>query len=158
MDRFWSKVNKSTDCWLWTAATRGNGYGCFKYHGKVIDSHRMAYILTYGEIPDGKLVCHSCDNRLCVNPKHLWLGTYYDNNMDARNKGRLYPIENAKKARGEKIGCSKLTPEKVLSIREEYGTYDPTWKHMGYRRLARKYNVGRKTIQSIIRRETWIHV
>ena len=88
-ERFWSKIDvrKKDDCWEWKRGSRGNGYGCFKYDGKVIDSHRMVWFLIYGEFPE-LLVCHTCDNRKCCNPNHLFLGTYKDNVDDMMEKGR----------------------------------------------------------------------
>lgn len=88
MQRFWSKVNKTETCWNWIASTRGNGYGCIKYNGKVIDAHRMVWFLTYNQWPKF-WVLHKCDNRKCVNPEHLFEGTYKDNINDAMEKGRL---------------------------------------------------------------------
>lgn len=92
-DRFWSKVNKTNnieDCWEWTASGRGNGYGAIKYKGKVIDAHRLSYILHFGDIKDSQIfVCHKCDNRKCVNPNHLFIGSHSDNMKDAYKKGRL---------------------------------------------------------------------
>ena len=88
MDKFWKKVDKSGDCWLWMAGKLEKGYGQFWFDGRTHRAHRMAWLLTNGEIPEGMCVLHKCDNPPCVNPSHLWLGTNQDNMDDMNNKGR----------------------------------------------------------------------
>ena len=94
--RFESKINKPPDnsffsegCWIWTAGKRGNnGYGGFRVSKDSIKlAHNVSYELYVGEIPKGMKVLHKCDNPLCVNPKHLFLGTQKDNVQDMRQKG-----------------------------------------------------------------------
>lgn len=90
MTRFFDKINMTDSCWLWKAGLRGKtGYGAFKLNGKVVDAHRVSYQINIGEIPEGMYVCHSCDNRLCVNPNHLFLGSAKENWKDGLDKGRI---------------------------------------------------------------------
>jgi hypothetical protein len=85
-----SKVITIGSCWIWKGCKRGRtGYGCAKHNGRVIDVHRISWMLFKGPIPNGLLVCHKCDVKLCVNPKHLFIGTYQDNSIDAMRKGRI---------------------------------------------------------------------
>ena len=90
--RFWVKIeipkNKNDSCWTWVAC-KGHGYGCFNYNGKRFRAHRFMYKIFYGGIPNGANVLHKCDNKSCVNPKHLFLGSQKDNIQDGINKGRL---------------------------------------------------------------------
>lgn len=94
ISRFWAKVNKAgpSDCWMWTAATSGNRYGCLgkgaPYRG-LVKAHHLSYILHIGPIPTGTCVLHRCDNPLCVNPSHLFLGSQADNVRDCIEKGRF---------------------------------------------------------------------
>lgn len=93
-ERFWSKVNKDgplwkgTPCWVWTAAKDGHGYGQFVLNGKKALSHRVAWEMANGSIPDGLEVLHLCDNPPCVRPDHLRPDTHKANLQDAARKGR----------------------------------------------------------------------
>jgi hypothetical protein len=96
-ERFWSKVQKTETCWLWMGARHPHGgYGQFVGPPiKELRAHRYSWVLAYGPIPDGLLVCHRCDNPPCVRPDHLFLGTHLDNALDMMAKGRKPPIWNS---------------------------------------------------------------
>lgn len=91
-ERFLGNVNKKSGdgCWEWIGYINknGDGYASFKVNTKSTRVHRFSYELHKGKIPKNMLVCHSCDNRICVNPEHLWLGTIKDNLLDRDRKGR----------------------------------------------------------------------
>jgi hypothetical protein len=88
-NRFWPKVEKTSACWLWRGALANSGYGRVWFNRTMYQAHRVAYMLSNGQIPDGVDVCHRCDVKICVRPDHLFLGTRLDNMRDAATKGRV---------------------------------------------------------------------
>lgn len=148
--RFLGYVDRSGGpeaCWEWQASLTPAGYGriVMPYTHRLIASHRLAYLLYRGPIPDGLLVCHHCDNRKCCNPAHLFLGTKTDNALDmcAKGRGRNTPH------RGEENGSSILTEKQVCAIRaaRAAGVVD--------RVQAEQYGVSKAAIGAVVRRRTW---
>src|SRR5438105_15819938 len=89
-DDFWAKVDKTDGCWNWTGPLTEHGYARVMYHGQYVRAHRLAFELAIGPIPVGMFICHHCDNRRCVNPTHLFVGTNQDNIRDSVSKGRWH--------------------------------------------------------------------
>lgn len=148
-DRLWSKVDvrEPDECWPWLGSriSTGVGYGQVGAgggDGKNLTVHRVAWELVNGPIPEGTgyhgtCVCHRCDNPVCANPAHLFLGTTADNMADRNAKGR--------QARGERSGRAKLNAEQVAEIRGSVGTL---------KTIAAQYGVTFSSIARIRRRET----
>ncbi len=146
MDRFWSKVQKSEGCWLWTGAKDPNGYGRFSVGRRMRLSHRIAYELTTGEpIASGMNACHRCDNPSCVNPAHLFIGTQADNVHDMQAKGRT----GYSGSRGSKHPMAKLTESDVVAIRADKRSQTA---------IAADYGVSQSAIHLIKSRKEWKHV
>lgn len=146
-ERFWEKVwaCKKSSCWEWTGSTNGGRYGKIKRAGKEISAHRASWEIHFGKIPADIHVCHACDNPLCVNPAHLFLGTCADNHLDKVSKGR--------QSRGAIHGSAKLSNGAVLNIRRYYGAGAVTQKW-----LADVYGVTQVLVGKIVRREVWRHI
>ena len=136
-------------CWHWTGMKNDRGYGYVYLHSarRMVRAHRLSYELFVGEIPEGACVCHTCDNRACVNPDHLWIGTHGQNMGDRKNKGRYdtMPV-------GSKHHMAKLTEANVSGMRALYrsGQY-------GFRKIARMYGVSRNAARNAITGNTWSH-
>lgn len=152
MKRFEQKINKlDNGCWQWSACVTRGGYGQFRYNGRAEYAHRVSWLLYHGEIPrldnshHGYCVCHKCDNRLCVNPEHLFLGTNNDNVRDMFNKGRNPP------RKGSKNGKSKLTEDKVREMRNLFKT-------MSYGEIASLYNISSSAVRHAIVGLNWKHI
>ena len=131
------KTEDKGDCIEWTGNLDNGGYGILCLNKKRIKAHRVSYFLAHGETPK-ECVCHTCDNKKCVNPDHLFDASRAINNLDRQLKGRT------------RVHNSKLNAEKVRAIRAAYvpGV-------VGFQRLATKYEVGRNTIRLIIRNRIW---
>lgn len=149
-ERFESKIFHSPcGCWFWTASVRPDGYGqIMTKKGLPRKANRAAWEIYRGQIPEGLFVCHTCDNKLCVNPDHLFLGTALDNVRDMDRKGRRVVVSN----HGEKHGCAKLKAYQVLEIRALKDTGLKHWE------IAARYNVTRTMIGYILKGTNWTKV
>lgn len=152
--KLWTFVGRAGDdeCWPWNGTRGLRDYGYF-YLGKTlrVRAHRAVWMLHHGqEIPEGKVICHSCDNPPCCNPAHLWLGTVEENNKDRARKGRTIKPKrdeaNVPHLRGTSHPASKFTEAQVLSIRDDPRSLST---------LAAIHHVNQATISKIKRRQTY---
>lgn len=146
-DRFWSKVDPTGDCWLWTAYCKPQGYGQFTLRkGQFYGAHTISYALAKGPVLPGQVVCHHCDNPPCVNPDHLFLGTQQDNVRDMFKKGR------APRTHGTDRHNARLTESAVKEIKNAV-------ERRGLQtELANFYGVSTTTIRKIRAGQKWSHI
>lgn len=150
--RFWAKVDRRgpDECWPWTAYTRHDGYGEIsrtRSEGPE-KSHRVAWQLAHGPIPEGQYVLHKCDNRPCCNDAHLFLGTQAENMHDMRDKGRARGYGPP----GERSGNAKLTEVDVRAILVAAAAGEkPT-------AIAARYGVSRYPVYAILHGKNWRHM
>ena len=131
-----------SECIIWTGATSGR-YGSLTVEKKRWYAHRFAYYKAFGNIPEGMDVCHRCDNPLCVNPDHLFIGTAKDNMQDCSKKGRLNHD-------GEHNGNRKLTVEGVCRIRDLHRI-----SGMSSRKIAAVVGVHHTTVNDVVNGTSW---
>jgi hypothetical protein len=139
-EKFWKRVDVrgENECWPFKGVPDGGGYGRIMIHGKVWKAPRLSYTLTCGEIPDGLYVCHHCDNPICVNPSHLFLGTPKENMEDCARKGRIHG------------SCSsKISPDQIKEIRERRFYGGET-----HSEISKDYSVTAVTINDICSEKT----
>lgn len=144
-ERFYLYTKRTPECWLWVGFKDPNGYGRLNIAGIPMLASRLSYQLHFGDIPDGKYVCHKCDNPSCVNPEHLFLGTQRDNVADMISKGRA----RKRGMPGTEHPASKLDEDAVREIRRS----DQTDAE-----LAERFQVSRPTIHAVRKRKTWTHI
>lgn len=148
--RFESKVTlvPFCECHLWTAATTDFGYGKLSDGKKSwLHAHRVSYQLYKGEVPDDKCVLHTCDNPACVNPEHLYLGSYKDNAADRENRKR------GNHPKGTKHHKNVLLQSQVYEIRDAFDTGKYSFSELG-----RIYGIEGKSVADIVDRKNWKHL
>ena len=145
-ERFWEKIDKRSDdeCWEWMASCNKYGYGQLWFGNTFISSHRVSWMIHFGDIPEKLCVLHKCDNRKCANPNHLFLGTYQDNSDDMKSKGRSL------NQHGDNNHAAKITSEDVLRMRE-------MWKSGKCRQkeIMKIFNISRVELWRIISYRNW---
>jgi len=165
LNRFWSRVDirGPDECWNWMVLERsvdcphcGHSFspkrkyfnqGYVRIAGQRLLSSRVAWTIAHGPIPANLFVCHRCDNPVCCNPRHLFLGTNLDNVRDRDRKGRqITPC-------GEQNGFAKLTARQVHTIRAECASGQANQKT-----LANRYGVSKATICHVVTRRSWTHL
>ena len=147
VERFNEKYRKDeSGCWIWMASCAGKGYGQIKLPGerRQIYAHRLSYLIHKGPLPEGKHICHTCDNPRCVNPDHLFVGTSQDNHDDMKNKGRH--------TYGEKSATAKSTTKDVLQMKAMIAAGVPQTK------IAALFGLHQTTVSKINRAERWKHL
>lgn len=141
--RFWLSVKSSPDCWEWTGYKIWNGYGQMRFNKQSKYVHRYSWELHFGEITDGLFVLHRCDNRACVRPSHLFLGTNDDNMKDMVAKER--------QSRGETSGKATRTEDDIRLIRR-------VAEFLPYKEVASLFNASPGNVSLIVNRKSWSHV
>jgi predicted XRE-type DNA-binding protein len=147
LERFWSKVDKTSHpngCWIWLDHIKPTGYGEFRDGKKKVRAHRFAYELVNGPIPKGMYLLHSCDNRACVNPAHLSIGTAKENQEDMTRKGRGRV--------GTRNGSAKLTEQDVMKIK------DLLAQGFSQTQIAKRFGVHQTNISEISLGRAWNHL
>lgn len=137
-------VDEVTGCWNWTGRLMPNGYGRMEIDERQMYAHRASWFIHHGEIRDGLYVCHHCDNRKCVNPDHLHLGTAQDNSDDAVSRNR-FPV-------GSAASPAVLKDDHVVQIKRrlQMGEMDSV--------LAREFGIGDETVRGIRIGRTWKNI
>jgi hypothetical protein len=146
-------IASSAECWPWLGAVGTHGYGQFWMDGRQHNASRVAFLLLVGPIEDGLVVCHTCDNRLCVNPMHLWIGTQGDNVRDCNAKGRGRGKFSDTKGAAHPRYTAKLTAEKVREAKRLHYV-----DGVSQSEIARRWGVNSGTISRAVRGEKWAHV
>lgn len=145
---FWNKVIKGPGCWEWKGAHIPDGYAWMTWKRRQMGAHRVSWMLNHGPIPPGAHVLHKCDNRGCVRPDHLQLGTHKDNMADMGRKKRG--------TCGEKNYNAKLTADQVRAIRNSY--CGGKGRRSNAKEIAALFGVEVGAVHSVVAGRTWTHI
>jgi hypothetical protein len=148
--RFWSRVRKTDGCWEWTGRIATSGYGSLSRENRPAYAHRVSWELHNGPIPARMWILHRCDNRVCVNPAHLYAGTPTENSRDMHERGRWRP--SVQPPVSERQLACKLTPADVMEIRACRARGEPVVA------LAARFGVNVTTIRCAAKGKTWAHI
>lgn len=166
--RFWLKVDKEGpihpeygQCWNWTGFKGKSGYGSFRFNKRTSTPHRFSWRLFTGDLPRDLFVLHRCDNRICVNPEHLFIGTHQDNMDDMKRKKRSASETNVSKInpelrQGESNGRAKLSEKEVRLILKIWDSSDIRYGLQS--KLALQFGVNQPQIERIVHRKQWKHL
>lgn len=174
LNRFNSKIKRSNGCWEWIGTKRFDGYGVITINRIMQRAHRVMWEIANGKITKDICVLHKCDNPICVNPQHLFLGTRKDNAVDCARKGRnIAQKEPWRMARGERNGrhthpettqrgerhwASKLSKDKVILIRKLYKPGKGLYVRSNAKELSKRFGISKSVFYNIIKRKIWKHV
>lgn len=122
-DRLRAGCFKTGECWVWNKSVASSGYGQIRLNYKNLRANRASYMVFKGEIPDGMVIRHTCDNKLCINPEHLILGSCKQNSQDM--------VERDRQAKGERNGRCKLSESDVQAIKDSKLSYSQLAKQFG---------------------------
>lgn len=142
---FWSNVLKTESCWIYNKKPNSRGYGNIGLgNSKQTSAHRFSYEIHFGSIPSLLFVCHTCDNRMCVNPEHLFLGTHQENVTDM--------VQKKRNVKGENHWSNRLTEKQVKEIKYMLKN------NINYKIISNRYGVSHHTIFDIKRNKSWKHI
>lgn len=150
-----SRIKKDdSGCWNFVGAKR-SGYGAVSINNKTYGTHRLSYLIFKGELGD-KHVCHKCDNKACINPAHLFLGTHSDNMVDALNKGRMFIPEGTPFEKGHRPESSSMYDEKALEVKNAINNRKEAKETL--KDIASRFDIKYQTVRDISAGRCYVNI